>query len=334
MSLGSSVWANRRDFVLAPDNKSLVCRTGFRRLDRKSAVNVVRWLVKFFACTTLGAFGLLSAEGLPGLPQQPSQPSTAAPFVEETSKNLSGGCLEPPPLPGLQDYNGPLKKTVGLFGRALERKSVHQPHYKPGVLLCSLDVKDKFLLFVDDFLDPVTFLSAGFDAAQDQANNRDPSFGQGAGGYGKRFGATLADRASSKFFKDFAYPAIFSEDPRYYRLGQGTGQQRFLHAAEHLVVAHHGDGRRMFNYSEWLGTGSSVAVSNLYHPGNERGFGPMAERIGTRFAADIGFDVLREFWPDISRKFKLPFRGEPNLVHPGSTSATGSDTKASVPPKP
>jgi hypothetical protein len=90
----------------------------------------------------------------------------------------------------------------------------------------------------------------------------------------------------------------------------------------------------MFNDSEWLGTGSSVALSNLYHPGNERGFGPMAERIGTRFAADIGCDVLREFWPDISRKFKLPFRGELKLVEPGSASATAPESQASLPPRP
>jgi hypothetical protein len=24
----------------------------------------------------------------------------------------------------------------------------------------------------------------------------------------------------------------------------------------------------------------------------------------------MGFDVLREFWPEIARKFKLPFRGQ------------------------
>jgi hypothetical protein len=23
----------------------------------------------------------------------------------------------------------------------------------------------------------------------------------------------------------------------------------------------------------------------------------------------MGFDVLREFWPEIARKFKMPFRG-------------------------
>jgi len=34
---------------------------------------------------------------------------------------------------------GPLKKLVGTFGRKLERKTVHPPHYKPGVMLCSLE---------------------------------------------------------------------------------------------------------------------------------------------------------------------------------------------------
>jgi hypothetical protein len=278
-------------------------------------------LANFFACGCLCSLLLLSAQVLPGVPQQIA-PVTVAPFAEQTLRNPSAGCLEPPPLPGLEDYNGPLKKTVGLFGRALERKSVHPPRYKPGVMLCSLTVEGKFLLFVNDFLDPITFLSAGFDALQDHASDRDSSFGQGATGYGKRFAATLADRASSKFFKDFAYPSIFSEDPRYYRLGQGPAGQRLLHAAEHLFVAHHSDGTRMFNYSRWFGTTTAVALSNLYHPGNERGFGPMATRIGSSFATDVGFDVLREFWPEISRKFKLPFREDPNLDRP--TLASGN----------
>ena len=218
-------------------------------------------------------------------------------------------CLEPPPLPHFEDYDGPLKKAVGVFARALERQSVHEPHYKPGVTLCSLELGDKFLLFVEDSIDPVTFLGAGFEAGIDQATNRDSHFGQGAKGYAQRFGAEFADRASLKFFREFAYPSIFFEDPRYYRLGSGPVQKRLLHAVEHLVVAYRPDGRRMINYSEWLGTGSAVALSNLYHPGEDRGAGGMARAMGYQFAWDVGFDVLREFWPEIARKFKLPFRG-------------------------
>jgi hypothetical protein len=225
--------------------------------------------------------------------------------------SATGPCVEPEPMVRLGDYNGPLKKTVGLFTQQLERKSVHPPHYKPGAVLCSLELKDKFLLFVRDSYDPVIFLNSGFNAGLDQADNEDPSFGQGMAGYGKRFAADYADQASFRFFKDFMYPAIFDEDPRYYRMAHGNGGKRFLHAIEHAFVAHRDNGNRMFNISEWLGTASAVSLGNMYHPGNQRGFVPSASGVGYDVLSDMGFDVLREFWPEISREFKLPFRAEP-----------------------
>jgi len=243
-------------------------------------------------------------------------PSPAAPFPGKTRKNVPMPCYEPAPLPGIEEYDGPFRKTVGIFARALERKSVHEPHYKPGTILCSLELSGKFQLFVDDSIDPVNFLDAGFNAGIDHATNRDPSFGQGAKGYATRFGADLADNVSSKFFKDFAYPAIFSEDPRYYRLGEGSSGKRLAHAVEHLFVAHRENGTRTFNYSEWLGSVSAAALGNLYHPGNEHGTGDTARRIGYSFAFDIGYDVLREFWPEITHKLKLPFRSDPQPTSP------------------
>jgi len=241
-------------------------------------------------------------------PRLPSPPVSAE---QGTTANKGAYCFEPPPLVRLQDYDGPLKKTVGLFGRQLERKSVRPPHYKSSLMLCSLDLKDKVLLFVRDSFDPVTFIASAFNAGLDQAENRDPSFGQGGTGYSKRFGASFADQASIKFFKDFAYPSIFSEDPRYYRLGEGSRGRRFIHAVDHAFVAHRDTGARMFNFSEWLGTASFVTLSNVYHPDNQRGFAPASRQVGYNIVQDMGFDVLREFWPEIARKFRLPFRAEP-----------------------
>jgi hypothetical protein len=203
----------------------------------------------------------------------------------------------------------------------LERKSVHPPHYKTGVVLCSLELKDKFYLFVRDSYDPVSFLGAGFNAGLSQAQNLDSPFGQGLGGYAKRFGASFADLTSFEFFKDFAYPSIVHEDPRYYRLGYGSGGRRFLHAVEHTFVAHRDDGNPMFNYSEWLGTASAVALSNAYHPGNQRGFAPGARLAGYSILTDMGYDTLREFWPEISRKFKLPFRAQPVPAGPSNPAS-------------
>jgi len=246
-------------------------------------------------------------------------PPAPVPLQQKTTIGVAIPCVQPPPLVRLQDYDGPLKKTVGLFVRKVDLKAVHPPHYVPGLALCSLDLKDKFSLFVQDTFDPVTFLGVGFDAGIDQATNRDPSFGQGGAGFGKRFGASFADQASFKFFKDFAYPSIFSEDPRYYRLIDGSPGRRLLHALDHAFVAHRDNGHPMFNFSEWLGTASVVVLSNTYHPGNERGFDPAAEQVGYNVLEDMGFDVLREFWPDIAHKFRLPFRDEPVIKNPDST---------------
>ena len=170
------------------------------------------------------------------------------------------------------------------------------------------------MLFVRDTFGPATFLEAGFIAGLDQAENRDPTFGQGGQGYGKRFGASFADDTSFRFFKDFAYPAIFKEDPRYYRLIRGSTRRRLLHAVGHAVIAHGDHGGLTFNFSEWLGTTSAVTLSNLYHPGNQRGFGPSADAVSFNVGEDVGFDIIREFWPEISRKLKLPFRDDPRRL--------------------
>jgi hypothetical protein len=261
---------------------------------------------------TLFCGSAVFAQGPAKSVQEPSAPPEPSPA--QTQGNAVP-CVQPPPLPSWRDYQGKFAKSVGTFSRKLERKLVHPPHYKPGAVLCTLVVKDKFFLFAKDGLDPATFLSMGFDAGLDQAQNNDPTFGQGAAGYGKRFGANLAGQASFKFFKDFAYPTIFSEDPRYYRLAHGSGKKRILHALGHAFVAYRENGTSIFNVSEWVGTTSAVVLDNTYHPGNRRGFTPAARRVGYSILNDMGFDLLREFWPGIARKFKLPFRGQNEPVN-------------------
>jgi hypothetical protein len=214
----------------------------------------------------------------------------------------------------ISDYDGPLKKIVGTFARPLERKSVHPPHFLPGVTLCTLSVREKLTLFFKSSIDPVIFLDAGFNAGLDQAQNNDPSYRQGTEGYARRFGANLAGQTSGRLFSEFAYPSLFREDPRYYRKVHGPAGKRLLYALGHSVLAHRDDGSVMFNFSEWLGTASNVALSNTYHPDNKRGFAPAATRVGYSVLQDAGFDVLREFWPEVARTFKLPFRGQNDLA--------------------
>jgi hypothetical protein len=238
----------------------------------------------------------------------PQEPTTAA---NTTQANTAGECFRPAPGGRWQDYQGPTAKAVYIFGRGLGGNLERQP----GIPLCSFSVKHNFNLFVEQTAAPATFAKASFFAAVSQAENNDARFGQEAGGYGKRFGAALADQASFRFFKTFVYPSIFSEDPRYYRLGRGTAGERLLHAIVHSVLGYHADGTRMFNFSEWLGPASAAVLGNTYHPGNRRGFGPVAGAVAANIGNDIGADTVREFWPEIARRFRLRPRGSDEPLH-------------------
>lgn len=243
----------------------------------------------------------------------PPVPSVPPAIAEEVVQNPNAPCVQPPPPVTWRDYKGPFAKTVAIFAQRLERRSVGpssqpQHHYKPGVLLCTLETRDKFWLFVHDSTDPVAFLNAGWNAGVSQVQDTQPTFGRGFTGYLDRFGAKMAGQASSNFFKDFMYPTIFNEDPRYYRLGSGSTGHRIAHAMSHVVIAHNENGNRMFNFSEWLGDATVTVLSNTYLPDNRRGVAPVAESMASGMAYDMGYDILREFWPEIAKAFHLPFR--------------------------
>ena len=114
---------------------------------------------------------LLIWSGL-GWAQQPTAPQA---IEEQTRRNVAAPCLEPPPLVRWEDYRGPFQKVVGTLATTLERKSAYQQHYKPGTLLCSLEPRDKFVLFLHDSFDPLSFLTAGFNAGLDKAKDNDPT---------------------------------------------------------------------------------------------------------------------------------------------------------------
>ncbi|MGA7852248.1 MAG: hypothetical protein WCA15_02910 [Candidatus Acidiferrales bacterium] len=81
-------------------------------------------------------------------------------------------------------------------------------------------------------------------------------------------------------------------------------------------MANREDGTCMFNFSEWMGTTSAAVLANAYHPDRERGVRPAVRRAASSVSWDVGFDILREHWPEIARKFKLPFRDQSQTTTP------------------
>jgi hypothetical protein len=161
---------------------------------------------------------------------------------------------------------------------------------------------EKFHLFAKSAFDPVTIGIVGLQAGLSQAENEFPGYGQGAQGYGKRFGASLADNVSSGFFSNYFYPSILKEDPRYFRLGEGTFKRRFGYSLVQEFVCHKDSGGRSFSWENVLGAFSSGGLSNAYYPSSDRGFGLTMSRSAIALAYGSMGGLVDEFWPDISRK--------------------------------
>lgn len=160
----------------------------------------------------------------------------------------------------------------------------------------------KFKLAVQYF-NPYTFAFVAAEAGVNQALNSPSEYGQGAEGYGKRYGAGFADGLTASIFVTGVYPSLLHQDPRYYRLGDGDFSHRMGYAASRILVTRQDSGQKAFNVSEVLGSFSSSALAVTYYPRSQRNFSDVAERAGIQLAFDAGFNVLKEFYPDIERKF-------------------------------
>ncbi len=162
---------------------------------------------------------------------------------------------------------------------------------------------EKFHLMRKSAFDWAPFVTVALQAGVSQAQNNFEGYGQGAQGYGKRYGAAFADQVSSQFFSNYLYPALLKHDPRYFRLGEGSVGHRTWYSLKQEFVCHTDKGGRSFNWSNVLGAFSSGAISNIYYPEGDRGAGLTLSR--GAFAVGFGSvgGLITEFYPDVEAKF-------------------------------
>jgi hypothetical protein len=133
-----------------------------------------------------------------------------------------------------------------------------------------LTTKLKFQLALRTSIDPVNILGSAALAGINQAGDV-PNYGQGLKGYGKRFGAGIADDFSDIMIGGAILPSLLHQDPRYFYQGTGTNKSRALHALSSPFVCKGDNGHLQPNYSSIGGDIASSALSNAYYPASNRG---------------------------------------------------------------
>ena len=133
-----------------------------------------------------------------------------------------------------------------------------------------LNPRQKFELAWKTTVDPVSFGVTGAIAGIQQAQNDFSGYGQGAQGYGKRFGASYANFVASTYIGGAILPALLKQDPRYFYKGSGSKRSRMLYAIANSVICKGDNGHWQPNYSNILGSLAAGGISNLYYPAKNR----------------------------------------------------------------
>jgi len=165
----------------------------------------------------------------------------------------------------------------------------------PGTPVPSLRTKQKFELAYRETTDLTFLIRTGLVSGFDYGLGVGPDYGRGMSGFGKLYAYNAASIASTSFFSDAVLPAIFHQDPRYFRKGSGSVKSRLLWALKSQVVAYSDRGTEMLNYGNLIGPALSTALSNAYMPEKNISFGNTIKGYAIKEGITAGLDVSREF---------------------------------------
>jgi hypothetical protein len=185
----------------------------------------------------------------------------------------------------------------------------------------SLSSGKKLELAVDESIAPSRFLASSFTAGIAQARNVLPGYGQEWGGYGKRFGSSMASGASSHLFGTFLLPAMLRQDPRYFVKFYGSTGDRVTYALRRVVVTRTDRSREAFNWSGVIGALLAESLANSYLPDGERTTGKTFTRFGIRMGFSAASNIVKEYWPTIFKSLRISKlvpneRSDPGTVTP------------------
>lgn len=198
----------------------------------------------------------------------------------------------------------PQGSTSPVFSASSEKEApvamepVETSYYTP------LTSRQKFNIFLQQTYSFYTFANTAFDAGWAQMTDDWPAYGQGMEGYGKRYGALLANHEAGSFFENFMFPSLLRQDPRYFRMGNGHSLfARVPYAASRVLVTRSDSGGHTFNSSLLLGLLFVDSLTNAYYPRPQRGLGETMSRFGGSVLSSAETNLLREFMPDMMRLF-------------------------------
>jgi hypothetical protein len=161
-----------------------------------------------------------------------------------------------------------------------------------------LTERARFHLYLLSVVGPVPLLAEAGGAAISQAMNSPRAWGQGWGPFGERFESNLAYNGIRQSIT-YGTSVVFHEDNRYFSSHQRGFWRRAGYAVRSTVTARHPDGMQGFSISSVAGVFGASGLSSIWGPRTWEGAEGIGRNAGTSFALTAGFNIVREFLPDL-----------------------------------
>lgn len=244
-------------------------------------------------------------------------------LAQESTPSTTVAARELPdaPLPKPQDNTGQAKSTTGEIIGFMTNRSFIFPDIATSA--APLSAGQKFKLFVNESISPASFISSAISAGFNQWRDVPHDYGQGAEGYGKRFGESMARGASQNFFGSFVTASILHEDPRFFPQYHPTFWGSVKYSAKRIVVTRTDSGRNTFNVAGFVGPVAAEALANTYLPRSEQTGAKAAERIASDLAWKFASNMFKNYWPTLFKDLGLNRLG----VIPTPTAVPATDPK-------
>jgi len=239
-------------------------------------------------CQTEGTANSGTSAAGPQDPQPTNSDPTSKPAAESKGSHIDS------PQPKVSTEN-PAQQTKRILWIIPNYRAVSANTYLP-----PQSFKEKFWLATQDSFDYSAFLWVGMVAGIAMAGKSQPSFGQGAAGYGIYYAHNFADNTIENYLVEAIVPVATKEDPRYYTLGHGGFFKRTGYSFSRLFITRTDAGHNTFNVSEIVGAGAAAGIGNLYYP-NENTWVKTYQRWASQILQDGISNIAKEFWPDINR---------------------------------
>ncbi len=245
-------------------------------------------------------------------PASPPLPAAPTPQQAQNSKAPQSGATGSPAIPGDKgdrvhyDVNGnPIQNPPLDYGQQPQRIMGWIPNYRAvsvGAKPPPPSFKEKFWIGTQNTFDYSAFIFNAVDSEVPYVSKSYPEFGNGMVGYGRYYWHGFVDKGIGNYMTDTIVPTLTRQDSRYYAMGTGHWYLRALYAYTRVLITPNDAGKNTFNYSEVVGKGAAAGLGDLYYPSRYRTWTKTGQRWLVQIAIrDGGFDVFREFWPDIAK---------------------------------